>query len=329
MSSLKTELTISIAMCTYNGDKFLKQQLESFLTQTLLPDELIISDDNSNDRTLEILDLYRDKAPFKVKIFQSKRTLGVAKNFEKALGLCSGDLIFLADQDDRWLPKKIENFKRFFEKNMVQVAFSNGFLIDDSGVRFPFTLWDVFDFNSYFKFRIKWGRLLPIFLLQNKNRVTGATLAFRKEILNTIIPIPKIDYFLHDAWITMVASLHDSLGYINENLIEYRLHENQQIGTFERKLADNKTSFFVSFIRELKTRSTKINSLIIDKCSEHYLLRTNPNVTTLKSCIAFYHQNNNSFHNIFFSFSKGDYIRYARYPLLEFIFDIYKTLKSS
>ena len=108
-------MRISIAMTTYNGSKYLKEQLDSFTKQTHLPDELVVTDDGSSDDTLEILENFAKKASFEVLIFRNNTNLGYAMNFGHAIGLCTGDLIFLSDQDDIWFPEKIETVSRFVE----------------------------------------------------------------------------------------------------------------------------------------------------------------------------------------------------------------------
>ena len=111
---MSQHLSISIALCTYNGERFLRKQLDSYIQQTRLPDELVICDDGSKDRTLEILEEFAAKAPFSVRIYQNVQNLGWSKNFEKAINLCTGDLIALSDQDDEWLSHKLAKIEGFF-----------------------------------------------------------------------------------------------------------------------------------------------------------------------------------------------------------------------
>ena len=106
----------SIALCTYNGERFLSQQLESLAAQTILPDELVICDDASSDSSLRILEDFAQKAPFIVRIFKNPKNLGYIKNFEKAIGLCSMDVIFLSDHDDYWESEKLNQVLKVFDK---------------------------------------------------------------------------------------------------------------------------------------------------------------------------------------------------------------------
>jgi glycosyltransferase involved in cell wall biosynthesis len=107
----------SIVMATYNGEKYLSEQLDSFCKQSVLPDELVVSDDNSKDATKEIILNFAKTAPFKVLFVENNHNSGVVKNFENALKHAKGDIIFFSDQDDYWLSNKIEKYMSVFEEN--------------------------------------------------------------------------------------------------------------------------------------------------------------------------------------------------------------------
>src|SRR3954453_13857066 len=98
---------LSIAMTTYNGETYLREQLDSFTNQSRPPDELVVCDDQSSDRTFEILNDFRDRTPFEMQIVRNEERLGIARNFEQAIRLCRGDIIFLSDQDDVWMEDKL------------------------------------------------------------------------------------------------------------------------------------------------------------------------------------------------------------------------------
>lgn len=99
---------ISVAMCTFNGEKYIKEQIESIINQSLVPDEIVICDDCSKDNTLNIIKETLDNWPGKVQLVVNEKNLGYRKNFEKSISLCNGDIIFLSDQDDVWNRNKIE-----------------------------------------------------------------------------------------------------------------------------------------------------------------------------------------------------------------------------
>lgn len=135
-------------MCTYNGEAYLREQLNSFLAQTRLPDELIVCDDGSIDATVSILHSFKETAPFPVTIFVNERNLRVCKNFEKAISYCTGDIIALSDQDDIWLPEKLATLLDAFDKHPgCGYVFSNAHLIDEQGRDVGWDLWTAMDFD--------------------------------------------------------------------------------------------------------------------------------------------------------------------------------------
>lgn len=217
----------SIALCTYNGEKFLKEQFESFLSQTKLPDELVICDDFSTDSTVEILKQFQKNATFPVRIEINQKRLGVVKNFEKAINFCTNELIFLSDQDDVWMPEKIVIITRQFELNEnLGLVFTDAELIDEFGEKLNKTL-----FAETFR---KVDKIKPLFdLCLNKNVVTGATTAFRAKYRDEFLPIPdNIPNIIHDAWIALVVSAIAECKWLEKSLIKYRQHSGQQLGLF-------------------------------------------------------------------------------------------------
>jgi glycosyltransferase involved in cell wall biosynthesis len=230
-------MTVSVAMCTYNGEKFLKQQLDSILNQTIAVDEIIICDDGSTDDTIKIINEYATRFS-NLKLIENLVNLKSVKNFEKAISLCTNDLIFLCDQDDLWIPEKVSIYVNAFSSNLDKVAFfSNGHLIDEfDKTRDQKTVWDLpmifkhegiaFDFHTV--------------ITQIDNIVTGASLALRKSFLDQVLPFPVVENYHHDEWIATNASIDGKLGYIETKCFLYRLHEDQQVGgviltNFEKK----------------------------------------------------------------------------------------------
>jgi len=105
---------VSVAMCTYNGQRFLHQQLQSLLDQTVRPDELVVCDDGSSDDSLMVVEAFAVSAPFFVRVIRNSQNLGYIRNFEQAISRCTGDLVFLCDQDDVWDRRKIETLRDVF-----------------------------------------------------------------------------------------------------------------------------------------------------------------------------------------------------------------------
>ncbi|MDO4629111.1 MAG: glycosyltransferase family 2 protein [Planctomycetia bacterium] len=217
---MKTDqsLTVSVAMCTYNGARFLLEQLESFAKQTRLPNEVVVCDDGSTDNTLEILEKWAKNAPFEVKIVQNEKNLGYSKNFEKALSLCAGDVIFLSDQDDVWLPTKIENMTNVFMKNPnISVVYCEGQVIDGDGKEHDLT------YSQILLPRLNCSEvyyLTPNYKLGKS--YAGCCSAVRKSVLNRILPIPE--GFTHDRWIFFTVPVIAEVHFCEEILIHYRIH---------------------------------------------------------------------------------------------------------
>ncbi len=219
----------SIALCTYNGAEFLEEQLDSFLTQTVLPDELVIGDDVSTDRTVSLIERFARHSPFPVHLEVNKKNLGSTRNFEKTIRRCKGDLIFLSDQDDVWMREKIATFERVFAgSDSIGLVFSDAELAGERMESLNGRLWDY-----TFKGKIRAKAVFREFYktLLKGNVVTGATAAFRSRFTNDFLPIPQqIPNLIHDFWIALVISVSAEIRFIETPLIRYRQHATQQIG---------------------------------------------------------------------------------------------------
>jgi len=200
-------MKISVCMATYNGEKYLRPQLDSILKQLSAEDELIISDDGSTDNTLEIIGSYQDE---RIKLLHSTHE-NLILNFENALENANGDAVFLCDQDDIWFDAKVEKYKERLKKNLL--VFSNAAMFQGFNNN---------DFELFFKDSKKKTGLLNNL---KKVKFLGATLAFQKSVLQKALPFPK-NIPMHDIWIGLVAETMGSTYYIDEPLIYYRRHEN-------------------------------------------------------------------------------------------------------
>lgn len=224
-------MRLSVALCTYNGSRFLEKQLNSVLNQTIAVDEIIICDDNSSDETIKIINIYQDKNPGLIRVFQNKPGLGTIKNFEKAISKTTGDLIFLSDQDDIWYPEKVEKSINFFKQNQKCVLlFSDGDLIDNEDLKIAGSLWTKWGFDDEKKSLWSNNKLAFNSLVKGDNKITGATVCFKASLKNKIYPIAlPLDYW-HDGWLGTHAAAVEGLFFINEPLIKYRVHDSQQVG---------------------------------------------------------------------------------------------------
>lgn len=225
---------ISVALCTYNGERYIHQQIESILDQTLSVDEIVVCDDGSTDHTLSIIESLRESTKTDIRIHRNKTNLGVCANFQKAVDLCKGDIIFLSDQDDVWHGDKVETVVGYFNlHHQKQVVFTDGQLIDGSGEAISDgTLWKCFGIDNTCLKQIENGLGMEIFAFEN--RATGATMAIRRGFEYTS-SFSKfcIDDILHDGALAMLALIDNRLGHIDKCLIDYRIHGNQECGIGE------------------------------------------------------------------------------------------------
>jgi len=217
----------SVALCTYNGARFLSEQLESIAAQTRLPDELIICDDCSTDDTVHITREFGARAPFSVSVTVNDTRLGSTKNFEKAISLCQFEIIALCDQDDVWSPQKLSRIAEAFDRdNGIGAVFSDAELIDESSQSVGKTLWSSNFFNLREQRKFEDRRGLEVLL--KHTLVTGATMAFRSRFRRLALPIPAEQ--VHDFWVTMLIASVSQLAPIRHRLVRYRQHDAQQIG---------------------------------------------------------------------------------------------------
>nr|WP_263325078.1 glycosyltransferase family 2 protein [Neobacillus sp. Marseille-Q6967] len=225
---MEKDFSISIALCTYNGENYLEEQLKSILQQTRLPDEVVICDDRSSDNTIAIIEKFKKVAPFKVSIHRNEINLRSTKNFEKCINLCTGDLIFLSDQDDYWLENKLEIIeKEFINNNNLKLIFTDGLVVDKNLKSLDYTLFQSLGFDERKKKIIDKNREFDVLMFRDV--ITGCTMAFKKNALKaTIFP----NEWIHDAWIglTIAALYPGSIKYLNDSLIYYRQHGSNQVG---------------------------------------------------------------------------------------------------
>jgi glycosyltransferase involved in cell wall biosynthesis len=220
-------MKISIAMCTYNGARFLSEQLTSIMAQSRPPDEMIICDDGSTDETLPLLRQFAENAAFSVRIIENQIRLGSTANFSKAVDLSTKDIVVLSDQDDIWKCDKLEIIENTFSNDpKLACLFTNAELIDQSGTLLPETLWQKLKFSKKRKARFRNGGSFD--LLSKGNFITGATMAFRSSWKPLLLPVPE--GWVHDYWITLLLSAASKLDFIDQSLIQYRCHPQQQLG---------------------------------------------------------------------------------------------------
>ncbi len=209
-SSGKIEPLVSIALCTYNGEEWLRAQLQSLITQTHHNLEIVIIDDASTDGTVEIIKEYADKDP-RIRYQVNAENLGYNRNFEKAIRLCNAELIAVCDQDDVWLDNKIETLIPYFTDNTFLVHSYNAEIKGDDHSMRTIT-------RSRTRFQGKKTRQLFFY-----NTVSGHTMIIHKKLLSHILPFPTTVYY--DWWTGIHASLLGEIKLHREALVWHRQHE--------------------------------------------------------------------------------------------------------
>ena len=225
-------LILSIAMATYNGECYIAEQLKSIVCQTRLPDELVISDDASTDRTLEIVRDFERCAPFPVRVHLNQERLGSTHNFELAIRACNGDIIFLCDQDDVWYPDKIALSETSLTTDKESGAvFTDADMVNQNLQPYGQRLWKSLRFSLHEQKLVASHNSYS--LLLKHFAVTGTTMAFRSKYLDLVLPIPK--GWMHDAWIALLISAISNLSILPTSTVAYRQHNANQYGGQRRR----------------------------------------------------------------------------------------------
>jgi len=223
---LKTNLfDISVALASYNGSKYIGAQLDSILNQTLVPSEIVISDDCSSDNTAEVI--RNIDSQIQVKLLTNQQKLGVVKNFENAFQNCTGNYIAFSDQDDVWLPEKLEKSYYLIKKMEQEFGSTTPCLV--------FTDLQVVDESlnqiapSYIHSKKLAAENTKLANLLIENVCTGCTILLNRALAN-LIPTFPANVIMHDMFVALVASSFGKIAYLNEPTIKYRQHQNNVMG---------------------------------------------------------------------------------------------------
>lgn len=230
------EEQIDILLATYNGERYLKEQIESILNQTYKNIKLIISDDCSTDKTVEILKEYESKDD-RINLFLQQQNLGVVKNIEFLLNKVKCPYYMLADQDDYWMPEKIEKSIETLKEKKADLVFGDLEVVDESlKTMYP-------SFNDYMLLTRKIKKYIKSYKVNYLyNCVTGCTILAKKETIEYILPLPtSSNHLIHDHWIGLMVALNANLAYVEEKYIKYRQHGDNQVGT--EKISHGFTKF--------------------------------------------------------------------------------------
>lgn len=205
---MENKFMISVCIATYNGEKYIAEQLSSILPQLDENDEIIISDDHSKDNTLNVITNFSDQ---RIKIFKNENENGFSNNFENAINKASGDIIFICDQDDVWMDNKVQIMVE--ELSRASLVIHNASIVD---VNLNLTNGSHFDL-----YKVEKGFLINFV----KTRYIGACMAFKKEVLEKALPFPQNKKLCaYDYWLTLIAEYYYKVELVQEPLIKYRRH---------------------------------------------------------------------------------------------------------
>ncbi len=319
----------SIVLCTYNGEAYLQQQLDSYLAQSQLPNELVVFDDGSTDQSLSILEHFSSSAPFKVSIHRNENRLGSAVNFIHCLLAASGDLIFFSDHDDIWSPDKIATFVDQYKNHSdSKLLLSNANLIDENNSVIQHNFLKSIDFYH------RWNQD-SMFDLMRKNYgfLNGFLLCVHKDVQQLVKA--HLQQFLakpmgHDHFIgLLVAATYSKkqVRLIDQELVSYRQHQSQVIGAKSSKIGQQRIDELATQKKEEKANHLVTHLQYLKKCIS--LLPRHEQIT-FSNTKAFYERriqnsNKNILSKFFFalqSMINGQYKKHCQYPIKEAIRDI-------
>ena len=241
---------VDVLLATYNGEKYLKEQIDSILEQTYSDFRLLISDDGSTDDTRKILEEYKNKDS-RIQVFFQESNLGVVKNFEFLLKKVESAYYMFSDQDDIWKAEKIEKSLNKIENDNCDLVYSDLEVVD---AKLNVTYESYWKLKGIYNKIKKYNNFESLYL---NNFVTGCTIISKKELIDTYLPLPNSSkYVLHDYWISLILSQNGKIDYIEEPLIKYRQHKNNKVGSKKKS-------------NELRTID-EIRKLFIEVKKEHF-----------------------------------------------------------
>lgn len=254
---------ISIAMATYNGARYIGEQLDSIINQTYSNIEIVIVDDCSKDATVAVIEEYQEKYPF-IYLHVNEQNSGVTVTFERAISKCTGAFIAISDQDDIWELNKLEILVN--EIGEHDAVFSNSLLVDANGQSLNKSFTSIMNMKTYYS-----G---APFLLSNS--VPGHTILMKQEFVQKILPFPP--KMLFDLWIGFCAAGNNGIKFVDKTLVKYRQHDTNTIGTRDSKNKKKKDPVNVQFefkLNELKTLATapikdEKTKLILQQMIHHF-----------------------------------------------------------
>lgn len=279
---------VDILLATYNGEKYLKEQIESILDQTYKNIQIIISDDCSQDGTRDILKEYEKND--KIRVFYQDKNLGYVKNFEFLLNQVENNLYMFSDQDDVWKKEKVEKSVEKLQNENLDLVFGDLEVVDENLNTICKS------YNKYMHLNRKIEKYLNDYRLQYiYNCITGCTMLSKKQWLDRILPLPtNSKYMIHDYWIGMIIALNGKVGYLKEPYILYRQHGNNQVGVSKashkfkkleqiRELSiDIKLGIFETYVQNEKEFPERLRKQNKEALEYFEMLKTKKNINFRK-----------------------------------------------
>ena len=232
-----TKLGTCIALGTYQSAAYLREQLESYATQTRLPDELVVSDDGSTDGTQAIVEEFRRTAPFPITLVRNPGDRSrIQWNFENAVRHCSGEIILFSDHDDVWLPNHVERLASALEADeRILAVSSNSEVVDEQLNRMGYTFAQSERYPRRLHIAVRELPKNQLELVMRQRILAGHGMAFRRSLVPFVVPFSL--HSLHDFWVYFLAAAIGRVTYVDEPLTLYRTHEKQTIGGERKSLA--------------------------------------------------------------------------------------------
>lgn len=224
----------TVALCTFNGARFVEAQVESLFAQTRALDEIVVVDDASTDATFTLLQALARRSPVPMHVLRNDTNRGATANFDRALSLAQGDVVFLGDQDDVWMPDKVAACLDAFADPAVMLVHTDARVVDADLAPRSDSLFATLAVSGAERRLEDAGRAFE--LLLRRNIVTGATMAVRRVVRDRALPLPP--EWVHDEWLALTGALMGRLVRIERPLIAYRQHGSNLIGAQKRSLAD-------------------------------------------------------------------------------------------
>jgi len=221
------QVMISVAMATYNGEKYLREQIDSILNQTINDIELVVCDDCSADNTASILKEYADKDR-RVRYYVNPTNLGLKKNFYQAVSFCQGELVAFSDQDDIWMPNHLELLQNALGDKIMSCG--NADIVDENGTPIGMTLKYQDAFDDVPEDDLKKAMTLILF----RNPFQGASMLFRKELVEMAGPVPDGVGF-HDEWLAAYACFVGGINYVNTPILKWRRLKKSVTGAKDKR----------------------------------------------------------------------------------------------